>query len=135
MNSSSASKAQAICKCGFECPIWTSNKPNSRGKKFFGCPLYKVKEKYCGYFQWCDDALPDKIESFNFEDEKVSSLRLAVMEAKFGELEAVKKMEIKALEFQLQMKEKDIKVLEFKLQMFKLVLLVIVCAFVINLCM
>lgn len=48
-------KLPIICKCRFECPMWTSQKPHSRGKRFFGCPFYNVREKSCGFFTWYDD--------------------------------------------------------------------------------
>lgn len=133
INSSIASKAKMFCKCGFECPIWTSNKPNTKGRRFFGCPLYKEKDKYCGYFQWCDEDICEKTGAFNFEAEKISSLQQQVLEARLGELDAVKKMEIRALELQLQMKDKHIESLEFQLQIFKFFVFVIVVAFIIRL--
>lgn len=124
------------CKCGLECPIWTSSKTNSKGRSFFGCPLYKNKDKYCGFFKWCDEDLcvnSTKSCEMNPLSENVWSMKVALLEAKLGEIEAVKKMEVGALAFEMKLKQKEIDDLKFHLKMFKIFLLVIVFAFVINL--
>ena len=133
VSSRMGTKAPIICKCGFECPIWTSKKPNSKGRSFFGCPLYKDKDKYCGFFQWCNEDSDQGIKSshdLNTRTE-LESMKVALLEAKIGQLEAVKKMEIGEVNFQLKMKTKHIELLEFQLACCKFFIFLLVCGFVI----
>lgn len=58
--------------------MWTSQKSYSKGRRFFGCPFYKVKEKYCGYFKWYDDEQLTNNEELTY--------KIAVLEARIGEL-------------------------------------------------
>lgn len=136
MSSRVASKSSIVCRCGFECPIWTSQKLKSKGRRFFGCPLYKDQDKYCGFFQWYDEdnksgAMNSSIP--NVQNENFLSMKVAMLEAKIGELEAVKNLELGGLQVQLKMKNECIKQLEVQLKAMKILLFVIVFGFVIKL--
>ncbi|WVZ16850.1 hypothetical protein V8G54_009832 [Vigna mungo] len=46
-----------ICHCGESCVLRTAKTVKNRGKKFWGCPRYKVGSENggCNYFRWCTD--------------------------------------------------------------------------------
>ncbi|KAK1389994.1 hypothetical protein POM88_018172 [Heracleum sosnowskyi] len=117
-------KSPIICKCGYECPMWTSQKPHSKGKRFFGCPFYKVREKYYGFFTWYDDV--DRVSKTN-----EMTYKIAALEAKISELQALKKMEVGELEFKLKVKDAEISHLKW----FKFGFIVILCALIMRFCL
>ncbi|CAH1452234.1 unnamed protein product [Lactuca virosa] len=40
------------CGCGDVCKVSVARTPETYGKKFYGCPNYKVEEEDCGFFKW-----------------------------------------------------------------------------------
>ena len=60
-------------------------------------------------------------------------MKVALLHAKIDELEAVKKMELGEVNFQLKIKIKHIEQLEFQLACCKFLIFVLVCGFVISL--
>ncbi|XP_014524572.1 uncharacterized protein LOC106780775 [Vigna radiata var. radiata] len=49
--------ASLICHCGKKTVLRTAKTSKNRGKKFWGCPRYKVGSENtgCNYFKWCTD--------------------------------------------------------------------------------
>ena len=81
-----------------------------------------MKERYCGFFAWVDDD-----HSSNNED---VFAKVAALEAKIVELEAVKNMEIGELKLQLKMKDAELSFLKW----LKFGFTIIFVAFVWKLC-
>nr|KAJ0189752.1 hypothetical protein LSAT_V11C800444390 [Lactuca sativa] len=43
------------CGCGDVCKVFVARTPENYGKKFYGCPNYKVEEDDCGFFKWYNE--------------------------------------------------------------------------------
>ncbi|XP_052624764.1 uncharacterized protein LOC128132290 [Lactuca sativa] len=43
------------CGCGDVCKVSVARTPENYGKKFYGCPNYKVEEEDCGFFKWYNE--------------------------------------------------------------------------------
>ncbi|CAH1429551.1 unnamed protein product, partial [Lactuca virosa] len=43
------------CGCGDVCKVSVAQTPENYGKKFYGCPNYKVEEEDCGFFKWYNE--------------------------------------------------------------------------------
>ncbi|CAH1452358.1 unnamed protein product [Lactuca virosa] len=63
----SARQVQRRCDCDEPVGRWTSWKPENPGRRFLGCPNYKMSvfeslndmEKDCKFFEWIDPPLPN----------------------------------------------------------------------------
>ncbi|GKV39417.1 hypothetical protein SLEP1_g47182 [Rubroshorea leprosula] len=45
---------QMFCECGLKAPRWTSWRPWSIGRCFYGCPNFLNADLRCAYFVWHD---------------------------------------------------------------------------------
>ncbi|KAK1394214.1 hypothetical protein POM88_013270 [Heracleum sosnowskyi] len=99
----------------------------AKGRGFWVVPFircYKVREKYCGFFTWYDDV--DRVSKTN-----KMTYKIAALEAKISELQALKKMEVGELEFKLKVKDAEISHLKW----FKFGFIVILCALIMRFCL
>ncbi|KAL4386329.1 hypothetical protein GQ457_09G006690 [Hibiscus cannabinus] len=75
------------CDCGMRAPICISNRPWSRGRRFYGCS--QLEENRCNFFQWYDkeegngvvedlkddlEMLQIKIRKFKIENKELKEL-------------------------------------------------------------
>ncbi|XP_014511758.1 uncharacterized protein LOC106770464 [Vigna radiata var. radiata] len=78
-----------ICHCGESCVLRTAKTVKNRGKKFWGCPRYKVggENGGCNYFRWCTDwgieeTVSCEVLEANVEierDKRIASVQRALM--------------------------------------------------------
>lgn len=54
------------CNCNEIALIRVSQKPQSKGRKFYGCPNYGNEDNYCDFFMWYDKKL-SKLEELSDE--------------------------------------------------------------------
>ncbi|GLU05081.1 hypothetical protein SLE2022_222000 [Rubroshorea leprosula] len=45
---------EMFCECGLKAPRWTSWRPWSIGRRFYGCPNFLNADLRCAYFVWHD---------------------------------------------------------------------------------
>lgn len=108
MDSQASQNGVVRCHCGVEAPIWRSSKPRTKGLKFFGCPFYKEKDKYCKFFLWCDNNV---VETKPNNPMQAADIDNRVLEKKIKALEAAlegSRTEIGYLKMLLQIKNEAI---------------------------
>ncbi|KAK8545101.1 hypothetical protein V6N13_066409 [Hibiscus sabdariffa] len=59
---------EVLCNCGDKCPMWTAWKNTEYiGRRFFGCPNYKIKTKKCQFILWVDGILSERATSLIYQ--------------------------------------------------------------------